>query len=422
MHLREVHVQNIKLLRDVALSFVRKDGTPRPFTMFVGENGLCKTTLLQAIAVATVGPDYGSNLAASVQQSWIDLRQETARRTAAPPTIHASLRSSDMPTSEMKVSIEARRASFSGKAVVAQSESERSPLDADQLGELLRDQKARWFSAAYGTSRGDGKREAGEAGPLRSLRSLFEGPLDGVSLIDLLEPKLARKLVKTLQQIFVTGGLLPGITDLELRGRGGVRTAEDFQNRFTHNGLQTPVAWLSQGYRSTIAWVADFVGQLFLAGGDAVEPADMEGIVLIDEIDLHLHPRWQVALVPALKRVFPKMQFVATTHSPMMLTGLDADEIFLLERDKDGNVNAHCPDENPALRTGTELYSEFFGIEELYPNELGKKVDRYGELANDAYRSDAEEKERAALKKELVRAQITFDWDPVPRKKLPSAR
>jgi hypothetical protein len=417
MHLRDVHVQNIKLLRDVALSFVRKDGTPRPFTMFVGENGLCKTTLLQAIAVATVGPDYGSNLAASVQQSWIDLRGE-----GAAPTIRASLRNSDMATSEMKVSIEARRASFSGQATFALAGRTKSAIDVDQLGDRLREQKARWFSAAYGTSRGDGKREAGEAGPLRSLRSLFEGPLDGVSLIDLLEPKLARKLVKTLQQIFVTGGLLPGITDLELRGRGGVRIAEDFQNRFTHNGLQTPVAWLSQGYRSTIAWVADFVGQLFLAGGDAVEPADMEGIVLIDEIDLHLHPRWQVALVPALKRVFPKMQFVATTHSPMMLTGLDADEIFLLERDKDGNVTARCSDENPALRTGTELYSQFFGIEELYPNELGKKVDRYGELANDAYRSDAEEKERATLEKELARAQITFDWRPVRRKKLASLK
>mgnify|MGYP000154928348 FL=1 len=74
------------------------------------------------------------------------------------------------------------------------------------------------------------------------------------------------------------------------------------------------------------------------------------------------------------------------------------------------------------MRTGTELYSQFFGIDKLYPNDLGEKVERYGELANDAYRSDAEEKERAALEKELARAQITFDWRPVRRKKLPSAQ
>lgn len=75
MYLRRLHVKNVKLLRDVEIDFTNADGSPRMWTVFVGENRLCKTTLLQTIAVAASGPDKGTHLATDVIESWPDLRR-----------------------------------------------------------------------------------------------------------------------------------------------------------------------------------------------------------------------------------------------------------------------------------------------------------------------------------------------------------
>ncbi|HYO70352.1 MAG TPA: AAA family ATPase [Archangium sp.] len=94
----------------------------------------------------------------------------------------------------------------------------------------------------------------------------------------------------------------------------------------------------------------------------------MEGLVLIDEIDLHLHPKWQLGLIPTLKRVFPKLQFIVTTHSPMLLPGLSREEVVILGTDTEGNVIAHESPESPSLLTGSEIYRTFFGIDRLHPS------------------------------------------------------
>src|SRR5687767_533588 len=78
MYLRHLRVQNVKLLRDVEIDFVDATGKPRMWTVLVGENRLCKTTLLQTIAVAASGRDKGTHLATDVIESWPDLRRPGA--------------------------------------------------------------------------------------------------------------------------------------------------------------------------------------------------------------------------------------------------------------------------------------------------------------------------------------------------------
>ena len=141
----------------------------------------------------------------------------------------------------------------------------------------------------------------------------------------------------------------------------------------------------------------------------------MEGTVLVDELDLHLHPTWQVRLIPALKTVFPKLQFIATTHSPMVLPALAAEEIYLLSQGPDGSVVAQPSAQSPALLTGSELFGAFFEIRKLYPDALGDKLHRYGYLASDPTRSAEEDVAMRALRAELEAAGATFDWEPVPR-------
>lgn len=82
---------------------------------------------------------------------------------------------------------------------------------------------------------------------------------------------------------------------------------------------------LSDGYRTTLAMIADLASRMVEANppGTLTDPLETEAIVLIDEIDLHLHPRWQQTILIDLKRVFPNTQFIVTTHSAQVLTTVD---------------------------------------------------------------------------------------------------
>jgi predicted ATP-binding protein involved in virulence len=208
---------------------------------------------------------------------------------------------------------------------------------------------------------------------------------------------------------------------LELRGKGGVTQPGDlvrshnFEFAFSGNKTKVPATWLSQGYQSTIAWIADLIGQMYLDIGEAVPLEDMEGMVLIDELDLHLHPMWQVRLVPILKRLFPRMQFIVTTHSPMLLPAFERHEVVMLRLNKDGDVVTEEPMASPKLMTGSEIYSSFFNIKDLYPNDLGKALQRYTYLSSDPTRTDEEDAEMLRLQKQLTQAGLDLGLPPVPR-------
>ncbi len=91
------------------------------------------------------------------------------------------------------------------------------------------------------------------------------------------------------------------------------------------NGHVAPWSELSDGYHVFIALVADIARRAVMLnefdGADA--PARVEGVVLIDELDLHLHPRWQRVALPGLRSAFPRLQFVVTTHSPQVLSSAE---------------------------------------------------------------------------------------------------
>jgi len=98
---------------------------------------------------------------------------------------------------------------------------------------------------------------------------------------------------------------------------------------------------LPDGFRASAAWLADLCAiwadkaPEIAANGN---PGDIEGIVLIDEIDLHLHPSLQRSLVPRLRTALPKVQWVVSTHSPLVLSNFDSNEIIALDRDLEGNI------------------------------------------------------------------------------------
>jgi len=89
---------------------------------------------------------------------------------------------------------------------------------------------------------------------------------------------------------------------------------------------------MSDGERSLLAMMVDLCRRLVLANPELDDPLQGAGVVLIDEIELHLHPQWQREVVEKLRRSFPRIQFVLTTHSPFVIQSVHSgDELILLD-------------------------------------------------------------------------------------------
>lgn len=89
---------------------------------------------------------------------------------------------------------------------------------------------------------------------------------------------------------------------------------------------------LSDGYRSMVALVADFARRLSIANQNSdIDPLNGEGILMIDEIDAHLHPKWQYRVIEDLRRTFPNVQLIVTTHSPEIISTVDKDNVYILQ-------------------------------------------------------------------------------------------
>ena len=109
------------------------------------------------------------------------------------------------------------------------------------------------------------------------------------------------------------------------------------------------------------------------------------------------------------------MQFIVTTHSPMLLPAFERHEIVMLRLNENGDVVAEEPTASPKLMTGSEIYSSFFNIQKLYPNDLGDGLRRYTYLSSDPTRTDAEDAEMHRLKEQLTRAGLDLGLPPVER-------
>ena len=109
-----------------------------------------------------------------------------------------------------------------------------------------------------------------------------------------------------------------------LKGRGGEEMI------FEKSGIELSVSQISHGERLIIAMVADLIMRLSIAYPLMDDPLYGIGIVLIDEIEQHLHPKWQRTIIPKLIETFPNIQFIVTTHSPQVLSNVPRENVFIL--------------------------------------------------------------------------------------------
>lgn len=190
-------------------------------------------------------------------------------------------------------------------------------------------------------------------------------------------------------------------------------------------GERVPFSVLSDGYLTMAGWYLDLVArwvelaQRYKAPLGADFLKDMRGLVLLDEIDVHIHPEWQIDVIPRIRDLMPGMSFVITTHNPLTLVGARPEEIFRLSWD-DGRVRVTRGTESPELLTSAQILSQYFGIERLFPSAVGEKLQRYGFLSGYALRNDEEQATMERLRRELQEAGVDPGWEEVPRRPLPS--
>lgn len=309
-----VEIENFKAIEKLNLKFGPPRRTPNtssgpsaPSLVILGENATGKSSILEGVALALTTPAARNYLKIPWSKMVLDPTQLGADRDLIQrrATIRISLTSGQTATLTIDGGLPSVRSEFGNQQV---------PVFA--YGAFRR--------FLTGTRR---------AAPHMHIRNLFDG-----STLSNPEPWLKKLPADTFNLVIRTVRDLlsvEGEFDVIQRERGQLRivtslTEPDGNVRYS----RTPLQAVSSGYRSMLAMVCDIMrGLLDPRVYEKFESFQtVQGIVLIDEIEAHLHPRWKVQVMTSLRTALPGMTFIVTTHDPLCLRGMGEDEVVVLQR------------------------------------------------------------------------------------------
>ena len=168
----------------------------------------------------------------------------------------------------------------------------------------------------------------------------------------------------------------------------------------TKKNIHIPIELLSDGVRNVISLVMDILYRCCKINPQLRENANQsKGIVLIDEVDMHLHPEWQQTIIGELRSIFPNIQFIVTTHSPQVLTTVEAESIRSIVYNEDtGKFEIQIPQFTLGAKSNVVLKSVFNVEERPQTIDFVQQLNRYQELVNN---DEWESEEAVELRKEL---------------------
>lgn len=345
IYIESLSLRGFRCFDQIKLPLNRPSRLEGRWTCIAGINGAGKSSILQALGVVLLG----DRLAADLQSGRLSRMRRLVGSERQVAEIGVALRAAatNRPIN-LQVEISDSGIASSGGLPVA------PPSPAPSWDEIRR-----YVIAGYGATRNLSstiERGIDELGPdVRRMITLFN-PLSQLSAADVL-----------LTQQPEDGPLIPLLQNVltQIFGRELRIEASSEGVRFTVGGEDRVEAIdLPDGFRAAAAWMADLCAiwcekaPELAANGD---PADIQAIVLLDEIDLHLHPSLQRELVPRLRKTFPKVQWIVTTHSPLVLANFDKNEIIALDRDVEGGVREL--DRQILGFTSDEVYSWLMGTQ-----------------------------------------------------------
>jgi hypothetical protein len=163
-----------------------------------------------------------------------------------------------------------------------------------------------------------------------------------------------------------------------------------------------PIEALSQGMTSLFSWVGILLQRLFEVNENAEDPSQSHAVVLMDEIDAHMHPAWQQVLVHRMKSIFPNVQFIVSTHSPLIIAGMASNEVVRFQRDASGRpVAAPIEEEMTKGRADQILTGELFSLPTTLPPRTTDLVHEYEALLGKGERTEDEERRLQRLEEEM---------------------
>jgi predicted ATPase len=322
MFLRRLRLSNIRSIAELDMNFETPKGGGRPWTFILGENGAGKSTILRAIALALAGSEALPEVLGD-HDWWI-------REGCADASIDVEIATSKNERRHARLSF--TRGSSTLRFLTDNTTS------LETLDSALAHASRNYFVVGYGVSRrapSDNKgpnsitNSSYRANRAQNIATLFSSSATLVSLeqwaIDLDYRRgdsglaIVRKALDTL---------LPDVTF------NGV-DKEHRRLRFKTPDGVLPLELLSDGYQAMAAWCGDLLYRITETFANHKNALSARGLLLIDELDLHLHPVWQRQLVSFLRSTLPNFQFVTTTHSPLTVHQAGEGELFILQRPSD---------------------------------------------------------------------------------------
>lgn len=175
------------------------------------------------------------------------------------------------------------------------------------------------------------------------------------------------------------------------------------------NGEILTVNQLSDGEKCIIAMVSDLARRMAIANPTLANPLEGNGIILIDEIDLHLHPTWQRMIVPKLVEVFPNCQFILSTHSPHVLTHVKPENIFILHR-KQNILSVDQPSKSYG-KTANRILEDLMGLDTTRPTEVNSAIRNIYQMIDSNHLDEAKQevdnlKQAIGNDPDLVKADV----------------
>jgi uncharacterized protein (TIGR02646 family) len=385
-YIRQIEVRNFRSLENVCLKFdwVHESSSQVRWQVLLGENGVGKSSVLQAMALAASG---GAGFKV--------------------PSVNAFCN----PQRILRKQHDSKRRPASGLIRVWMSKSA-EPVEIHFNQSQLRFSKGeeglQTFVRAYGATRllpRKGSVGADEQPPGAAIANLFDPfqPLCDVDgWLSNLSQQAFDKVALTLKDVLQ----VQNSQNITLyRDRDKIRATDA-------RGVMVEIDALSQGQRATLVLTCDILSGIMhfrkSCGDEPIPPGpddfrSTEGIVFLDEIDAHLHPRWKMEIVRSLKNAFPRIQFICATHEPLCLRGLGEKEIVLMNRAGD-MVTAEIAEESPAgMRVDQLLTSRLFGLHSTIDPEIDSQfAEYYSLLAKPEQQRSMNEKRRLELLKKML--------------------
>lgn len=319
MFLIKVALRNVRSIKSLDLDFRSTEGDARRWTLLLGENGCGKSSALRAIALLLAGSEALPDLLGE-PDAWI-------RNGAKKCVIGGTLVTAKGEVRE--IALEINRGDGI-RQIFSRNHSSLEALDA-----ALSKADRNYFVLGYGVSRRPTAAKSRSTFPdersrvprAQGVATMFSPDAALISLEQWAMDLEYRKGKSSMEAIRrALNQLLPDMQFSRI-------DRESRQIIFNTVDGEVPLSQLSDGYQNMAAWCGDLLYRITEAFPDRRDPLSTRGVLLIDEIDLHLHPIWRRRLVEFLSITLPNFQFIATTHSALTAQQSGEGELYVIRRE-----------------------------------------------------------------------------------------